>query len=256
MSAKACWSVIPVKFKESVMTEGNSRPENGTKDFLLAEYELLKDLRANLQTQTENRMNFFMLIVSGTIAVLAGIAQSNGGIEHAVLHNASLVVIFSLLLFGLQTFLRFIEVNISSTTYTRGLNRIRRYFLDRDQSIANHLILPTIDDVPKFGEIGFRSSKLSVIGVIGFTGTIIVINSLLAGTFLGMLMLESWNFLGTFVVVTLLVFFLQCCYYARRMKKAAKVENVTPKFPSSKKEEPDSTSVSNLKESAKGRGEI
>lgn len=56
----------------------------------------------------------------------------------------ALILTFLLFSLALITFARLIDGHISLTLYTRGMNRIRRFFVDIDGSIKDYLLLPVV----------------------------------------------------------------------------------------------------------------
>jgi hypothetical protein len=213
-----------------IMPEGSPEPANGTKDFLLTEFDLLKEMRASGIAQSENQLKFFITIVSGTTAVLAVLAQ----LGKKDLMDVSLPLVIPLFVVGVLVFIRLIEAHISITVYTRGLNRIRRYFLDNDRTIEKYLILPVSDDTPTFGRIGFLSTRISVAGL---TALATIINSALAFAFFSILSYRVWSILCVAVIVGVLGFLLSIVahhlYNERQTRNAS--NKVGVEFPENEK---------------------
>jgi len=217
-----------------VTNSPSAREQEKGVDFLLAEYGLLKDLRASLITQNENRLNYYITVVSGVAAVTALIFKVYDTTE--AFYFAALPVSFLLLLLGATIFGRLIETHISITIYARGLNRIRRYFLDNDHRIANYLMLHVFDDRPRFGALGFLSTKTTRLGlsVVPF-----LINSTLIGILTGFSTSLLFQFqIPASFVIGLITFSLTLVahygYYNHQIKKARKVfsKDFGIKFPS------------------------
>jgi hypothetical protein len=199
-------------------------------DFMLAEYSLLKDFRGAILSQVENRVSLLFASISGIAGVLALVFQSIGA-------NISFFVVASILtalvfVLGLLTFLRVLEGHISFTNYTRGINRIRRYFAEKDSSIGDYLILPITDDSPKFGVMGFSAVRLSKSGLTGMT---ILMNSITFSAFaaLSLNLLFRNSIIPILVIAALagaLVWFIQLGVYRSRTRQAE--NNTLKKFPS------------------------
>jgi hypothetical protein len=227
-----------VSFRETQTAGGNSMTTESQpilKDevgrFLLAEYELLKDSRASVTAQGENRARFFVAIVSATVAVMALLPDELLNATD-VFYFATSVVVSLLLVFGWLTFARLVEAHISNTKYTRGLNRIRRYFLEADSRIADYLMLPINDDFPVFGKVGSLSTKVIKSGL---STMIAVINSILAGVLL--CLIAFWIFRASVLLCLIIgllaspvAFVFHYWHYDRQMKKAR--ESISVKFPS------------------------
>lgn len=200
-----------------------------TANFMLAEYELLKEFRGNMLSQMESRINFLFTSVSAIATILAIISQITG-FTHSFLVIASFLT-FLLFLLGLITFLRLVEGHISFILYTRGINRIRRYFVDSDNSVKDYVLLPLTDNTPKFGGLGFSSTKISKVGNVGMA---IFINSIIFGSFITLfvnMVLNALSIFSIFIIVlaSLLVWFLQLRFYGNRTKRAE--QNTLSKFP-------------------------
>ena len=200
-----------------------------TASFMLAEYELLKEFRGSMLSQMESRTNFLFTSVSAIATVLAIISQITG-FNQSFLIIASILT-FLLFLLGVITFLRLVEGHVSFTLYTRGINRIRRYFVDADSRIRNYVLLPITDNTPKFGVLGFSSAKISKVGNVGMA---IFINTIIFGSFLALftsMLLSTLAISHIFFIVlaSVLVWFFQFRFYSSRTKRAE--ENNLSKFP-------------------------
>ena len=206
------------------------QPSERTADFMLAEYGHLKDFRASMLSQMESRINFLFASVSGIAAVLALISQMTG--VTSTFFKIALLFTFLLFLLGLITFVRLVEGHISFTIYTRGINRIRRFFVDNDSAVNDYILLPVTDDVPKFGVLGFSSTRISITGNVGLA---ILLNTIIFGCFFALLenlVLSGFHYLSILaaLLAAVLVWSAQLIYYRNRTKK---VERATvSKFPS------------------------
>jgi len=140
-------------------------------DFMLAEYELLRQVRAADIAQGDTRTNLFLGLVSGAVALLAVTSQISK--DPKSLSIISVIILTALFLLGLMTYIRLVERIIIVTFYTRGMNRIRRFFSELDPSINKFLILPTRDNTPKY----FRDEAKKRIGL---RGIVAVLNSIIA----------------------------------------------------------------------------
>jgi len=149
--------------------------QDSTLGFMLAEYETLRDLRASLVSQGESRVNFLLATISGAVVALALVNQGAYSKDIVITINAMILV--GLFLLGLITYLRLVHRGIAITVYTRGINRIRRYFVERVPDIGDYLILPTSDDVPSLRYGGFFSRGL---GSVGLAGMVAIIDSIIS----------------------------------------------------------------------------
>lgn len=199
---------------------------------MLKEYELLKDFRELIVNQVDNRVNLYLKMFSTVIAsipVLSIFVESPQNIVNNELLSAILIIVSVLLLyFGVLSFYRVIEGHISIINYTRAINRIRRYFLDNDQSIKNYLAMPVTDNVPKYGTYGFSSVKTINVGATSLIMTLNALNLLLTeGLIVWYISLKiSMTFIMTIIIIILSVivsiFYLMLLrhLYNKRMRKA------------------------------------
>ena len=208
-----------------------------TRDFLLAEFGLLKDSKESQIRQEENRFNFFLIFLSALMATIALIVVDSPDYPPWLIAAAALAGSF----IGAMMFIRMIHAHINATKYTRGLNRIRDYFLKNDpafERIADQvLILPRSAEEPKLGEFGIGLGKP---WVIGFPGLMNILNSIL----LGIAAEELLRLQGTCLpaalgggMASVLAYCAQLVIYFRTIKRASRImdSKVAP-IPSQEKE--------------------
>mgnify|MGYP001366582199 CR=1 FL=1 len=128
--------------------------DDRTVDFLLLEYETLMNLRQNYINLGDSRFNFYLSILSGAAVFLTWINSNN-----AVNSNSyssifvSVSVLIGVLALGWTTFNRIIRRNRSINHYSRGMARIRYYFVEKDPNLEDYLVLSLKADEPKFKKI-------------------------------------------------------------------------------------------------------
>ncbi len=199
-------------------------------NFMLTEYETLREFRQNLISLGENRLNIFLTSVSGSYIGIGLIYQLNTNDEISSI--ISLLILIGIFLLGIFTLVRMVERSIGVTTYTRGLNRIRRYFVDNYPNIKDYISMPIFDDKP-----GYISRAFMSIGInsIGLPEIIIMINSiifstgviLLLGTFLS---IPTYYFIIVGAVIFIIVLVIQRQYHISQLYEADKL--FKPKYPS------------------------
>ena len=98
----------------------------------------------------------------------------------------SLVVIPTLFFMGLITFERVLQAGTADMLYARGINRIRHLYLEYAPHMQPYLILSAHDDREEtLGQEAMQTSWLQVF--LSTAGMIAVINSVLVGSFVGLL---------------------------------------------------------------------
>ena len=139
-------------------------------EFILYEYELLQNFRNVIIEQVDKRVNFYITIAVSLFASISFIKEFSG-IETEIILLALVILIY----FGYVTFERVIQGHLSIIYYTRGINRIRNYFIGNDSELSKFFLLPTTDSKPAFGTFGFSSVKIKRLGVLSL---IIFLNTL------------------------------------------------------------------------------
>jgi hypothetical protein len=148
----------------------------------------------NLQTgrsmtiaEANGRASLFVGAVSSGLVALALVGQlSHLGTAFFVF---SLVVIPTLLFMGLITFERVQQSGSADLIYARGINRIRHLYLEYAPQMQPYFILSTHDD--REGVLGHEGMQTSWWQVFFNTaGMVAVINSVLIGSFVGLLLAE------------------------------------------------------------------
>jgi hypothetical protein len=163
--------------------ESGSISKQDIVSFMLAEYEALRVARNTIITVSENRSNFFLAAITAATLALTFIGQASSTRDS--LMPAGIAVGVGLFLLGTLTFIRALEAHIANYIYVRGMNRIRRYFVEKSPAIRDYIMLPTSDNVPRFKSVGFAPHKS------GFwveqTALIAAINSLVLSVLVSLL---------------------------------------------------------------------
>lgn len=211
-----------------------SKPEEHSLNFMLTEFETLRCLRSDISSIGESRVNVFLAAVS---AGLVGLTLLNQSSVLSVLGEVlppliTCVVLAGLLFLGIITFGRAIERDINIKLYARGLNRIRRYFVQLDPDLREYLLLPISDDRPRFKSMGWLPSGGQFLSL---ESMVAVINSTVATVAVSafttvILELENVEITAIAILAFLGVCVAQYRYMNSRLEKA---ENQTEtRFPS------------------------
>lgn len=157
--------VIALLWGEKGSVDREAATEGSDDDLAIAkqEYELLAAARETSFQGAGRRFEQFLLTISIT-GVAIGTAvriDSNLRIKDALIW----ILAGNAGLFGLATFGRLVELRLNSIYYTRGLNRLRSWFLDKGPTLTPYFVLPITDREPDFVGYGIIFSKASVVGV-------------------------------------------------------------------------------------------
>ena len=152
---------------------------------MTTEHYNLQTGRALITAETNGRSSLFVGAVSSGLIALTFVGQ----IAHlgTAFFVFSLVVIPTLLLMGLITFEHLLQAVSVDVNYARGINRIRHLYLEYAPQMQPYFILSTHDD--QEGTLGHEAMQISWWQVfLNTAGMIAVINSVLAGSFVGLLL--------------------------------------------------------------------
>jgi len=161
-------------------------------EVMLAEHERLSALYLYNTEMGEKRLSSYLMVISVGAGILLGVAQFR--VEMTLLLWPVIGFLFGLLVLGVLTFQRLIERRIRGVEYLRAINRIHRYFVQDDPSLEPYFYWPPCDDIPSF------RSKGTVLE--GLRDVIAVLNSLFAGTLVGLAGLGLWPALHYAIPIT------------------------------------------------------
>jgi hypothetical protein len=127
-------------------------------DFMLKEYDLLRDWRNDLVKTQESRVTVYLTVVAASVTALGlsiSAKREFGADILALFPFVSALLALCILCVGIITFVRLVERSIETVIAIRGLNRIRAYFTSRYPEIAAHLILASFrPNDPSFWQAG------------------------------------------------------------------------------------------------------
>ena len=152
---------------------------------MTTEHYNLQTGRSLTTAETNGRSSLFVGAVSSGLIALTFVGQ----IAHlgTAFFVFSLVVIPTLLFMGLITFERVLQTGSVDVIYARGINRIRHLYLEYAPQMQPYFILSSYDDLE--GALGNETMLTSWWQVfLDTAGMIAVINSVLAGSFVGLLL--------------------------------------------------------------------
>src|SRR5919108_2926376 len=148
-------------------------------------YNLRMALSMNT-TEITGRASLFVGAVSSALIALAFVGQvSHLGTAFFVF---GLVVIAALCVMGLITFERVLESSNTQFMYARGINRIRHLYLESAPQMQPYFILSSHEDIEgTLADMGvMNSSRWQVF--FSIAGMVAIITSVLAGSFVGLLL--------------------------------------------------------------------
>jgi hypothetical protein len=199
--------------KNTHQAEQDSKNQSSVIAMMTTEHYNLQSGRAMAISESNGRASLFLSTVSTALVALAFVAQ----IAHlsTEFYVFALILLPSLFFIGLVTFERTVQVAIEDITYARGINRIRHLYTEIAPQIAEYFVLSYYDD--EMSVYGSEGAKLSWWQFfLTMSGMVAVINSVLAATFVGLLVyrflalpLLFSTFVGLVGFVVVVVLFLR-----------------------------------------------
>lgn len=111
---------------------------------LATEHWSLLATRSMSWNESFARSGMFLSLLSGAVVALALVAQATDFGEGFVLF--ALLLLPVVLFVGLATYVRLIEVQNEDVVWVRGMNRLRRAYLEIDPEIARHFVTGSSED--------------------------------------------------------------------------------------------------------------
>ena len=157
-------------------------PELAPSDRLFAmttEHSTLQAARSATIFETGVRATLFLGAVSGGLVALAFLGQVSAG--GAAFHVFAVVVLPGLLILGVLTHMRLVELAIEDVFYGRAINRIRHYYFDLAPDLRPYFLLSGSDDlVGVAANTGRRHTRWHFVS--HAATTVMVVTAILAGT--------------------------------------------------------------------------
>jgi hypothetical protein len=144
--------------------------------FLIADLQLHLAERESALTLVSNRYNYFLATVTIAGSALFWFNQQPGG--NRVYLIISLGIFISLLLLGLNLFLRAISARRVATEQTRAIDKIRYYFAQLPADLPSYFSHYSNPELPSYRALGREEHWWFPIG--GLAGMIATVNSALA----------------------------------------------------------------------------
>jgi hypothetical protein len=205
---------------------------------MTTEHYTLQSGRAMTIADANGRASLFLGTVSTSLVALAfvgGISRSGGSLGLAF-YLFGLVLFPSLAFLGLVTFERVLQSAMEDLVYARGINRIRHLYQEHAPEMLPYFILSAHDDdAGVMGNMAMRSGWWQTF--LSTAGMIAVLNSVLVGTFVGLLIAVRPDRLplGAAIGAGLAVFLASVVLHQRHQlwQASRTLGALHPRFPSS-----------------------
>ena len=202
---------------------------------MVTEHTNLQSARSATIFEANGRTNIYLGTVSSGVIALAFIGQV-ADMDQSFLIFA-LILLPALIFIGIVTFVRVLQTGWEDGICSRGINRIRHYYLEVAPHMKPYFILSTNDDIQGvLRNMGAQPSRWQII--MSTAGLVSVINSTLAGVFSGLLAATlAHTSLAVSVIVGVVMFaiaaYLHLLYHIKIYNAIEKTLEV--RFPSENK---------------------
>jgi len=188
--------------------------------FLIAEFNALQERAKNFEEIKASRVNFYLLVVAAAGAVFSTATQIINLFQQFYLESIVLTATI-LLLLGISTLKDSVDYSGAIVILFRRAGRVRRWFVDFEQSVAPYVAFEPSDDRPKF------SVPYSLIAWRGAETVVMLFNVISSAAIIGCVVLKVIQInqiIASVVIVAVAAsaWFLQMLYVYRRMLKAQK----------------------------------
>ncbi len=224
---------------QAAATGGGDAAARALRAQLLAtEHWSLLATRSMSWNESFSRAGMFLSLLSGSTVALALVAQATAfGDSFSVF---ALLLLPVVLWVGATTYVRLIEINNEDLVWVRGMNRLRKAYLELDPDLARHFITGTEEDAAGFMKTYGAPLEGSAFlhGLVTTPTTIAVVNSAVAAVLLAILTTRLGQSMGPVAlvgVVTFVVTFVIQAYVAYRgvamASHARAVKSLRPEAP-------------------------
>lgn len=178
--------------------------------FMTTEHFTLQAARGIVNNEIMNRINIYFTVLSSVLIAAAFLAQRPELIQ--IFQLFAWIAFPALVVMGILTIARLIELANMDFVYLRALNRVRHFYTQATPEAQQFLLFPPYDDDPSvraYGgyNLGFRGNLLSA------GGTVVVINCILTTVLISALIslplgIPPLNFLPFGIVILVGVYFI------------------------------------------------
>jgi hypothetical protein len=174
----------PLDVRRTVASDGGS-PAAVRAQVLATEHWSLLATRSVVWTESLSRANWFVTVLSAAVVALALIAQ---GLEFgAGFRVFAALLLIVVIVVGLATFARLMEINEEDLRLIVGMNRLRHAYVELAPEVEPYFVTGHFDDVAGImRSYGFHT-HLHVTDYVSSTPMMVgIINSVVAGTLAGL----------------------------------------------------------------------
>ena len=151
---------------------------------ITTEHFTLQGARNATISEANGRLGHYLSTVGSSVVALAFVANVSG-MGQVFIAFAS-VILPVMIVLGVVTFIRTLQIGVDFFRITQAINRIRHYYIDVAPEAEPYLSFPWYDDTQSVQQ-SMRPFNSPLQGLASTPGPIILINSVLTGAFAGIL---------------------------------------------------------------------
>jgi hypothetical protein len=152
--------------------------------FLTTEHFTLQGARNGTIAEANGRLGHYLSSVGSSVVALAFVANAS---QLEPLFLAFSAVIFPMLIvLGVATYIRVLQIGIHDTRLTQAINRIRHYYMEMVPEGEPYFSFPQYDD-PAAGQLSMMPFHFPLQGLASTPGPVVLINCVLVGAFAGIM---------------------------------------------------------------------
>lgn len=149
-----------------------------TVEFMLAEFNAIQTSIVKLEEIKSGRVNFFLIIVAASIAGISGLFNNQN--LQVFLNHIFAVGALALFVLGAAILNQLVQYSVAIVSLYRRAGRIRRWFVDADQTVVPYLAFDAGDDIPalvlKSAYLEFRGGDVIVLTINSLSFAVCVIS--------------------------------------------------------------------------------
>lgn len=214
------------------MAELSDRSIQHMSQFLTTEHFTLQGARNGTISEANGRVGHYLSTLGSGLVALAFVA--NTAKLQPIFLAFSSVIFPMMIVLGVVTLTRIMQISVHDSHLARAINRIRHYYIEVAPEVESYVSFPAYDD-PDSVQVSMMPFHFSFQGLASTPGPVMLINSVLCGAFAailsaGVLALSLLPTIGVGLLVLSLAFALHR-WFATRLWARGTREDPEVRFP-------------------------
>lgn len=166
------------------MAELSDRSIQHMSQFLTTEHFTLQGARNGTISEANGRVGHYLSTLGSGLVALAFVA--NAAKLQPLFLAFSSVIFPMMIVMGIVTLTRIIQISVQDAHLARAINRIRHFYIEVAPEVETYVSFPQYDD-PDSVQVSMMPFHFSLQGLASTPGPLLLINSVLCGVFAGIL---------------------------------------------------------------------